>query len=83
MSTFEDRFRQIRGDKNQVEFAQLVGITKQKVSNYENGIVKPTFEVLYLLAVNLHINLNWLITGNGDMYIMPDMHSRSKSKQLV
>lgn len=83
MLTFESRFRQIRGDKNQVEFAELVGITKQKVSNYEKGIVKPTFEVLYLLAVNLHINLNWLITGDGEMYVLPSSSRRLQRKQLV
>lgn len=52
---------------NQVEFAEMVGITKQKVSNYENGVVKPTFEVFYLLATKLNVNLNWLFTGVGNM----------------
>lgn len=62
---------------NQVEFADMVGITKQKVSNYENGVVKPTFEVFYLLATKLNVNLNWLFTGVGSMLIDS---SKSKTK---
>lgn len=69
MDTFEDRFRSLRGDLTQEEFANRIGITKQKVSNYEKGIVKPTFDVFALMASRLKINLNWLITGKGDPYI--------------
>lgn len=65
MKSFEDRFRSLRGVLTQEEFAKQIGITKQKVSNYEKGIVKPTYEVFALLAEKLNINLNWLITGRG------------------
>ena len=51
-----------------VEFAELIGITQQKVSNYENGVVKPTFEVFQLLAA-AGFSTNWLLTGEGEMYI--------------
>lgn len=65
MDTFEKRFRSLRGVLTQEEFAKRIGITKQKVSNYEKGIVKPNYEAFVLIAVNLNINLNWLVTGKG------------------
>lgn len=82
MSTFEQRFKLIRGAMNQVEFADLVGITKQKVSNYENGVVKPTFEVFYLLATKLNVNLNWLFTGAGSMLI-DDTSKRNIKRKVI
>lgn len=68
METFEDRFKKLRGEMSKVEFAKKIGITKQKVSNYEKGIVKPTYDVFYLLAQKLNVNINWLLTGKGEIY---------------
>lgn len=80
MLSFKQRFRLLRGNDSQVQFANKVGITKQKVSNYENGIVKPTYEVLVLLAEELHVNLNWLITGYGNMYIQNPIYSATQER---
>ena len=68
METFKDRIRKARGGRTMVEFAELIGITQQKVSNYENGVDKPTFEVFQLLAA-AGFSTNWLLTGEGEMYI--------------
>lgn len=48
-------------------FANYLGITKQKVSNYKNGVVKPNFEVLQKLSEK-GVNINWLLTGEGEPY---------------
>ena len=62
---FKERFRQLRGTKTKTEFAKELNITQQKISNYEFGIVKPTYEVFEKLAA-AGINLNWLVTGEGN-----------------
>ena len=43
------RMRMARG-MNQVEFAKLVGVTKQCVSNWENDNVVPSVEMLEKIA---------------------------------
>lgn len=73
MSSFADRIKELRGNSSQPAFADLVGSTKQKISNYESGKIKPTFEALQLIASSLNINLNWLITGRGNKYNNEDI----------
>lgn len=72
---FKERFRELRGTRSKTEFAKELGITQQKISNYEYGIVKPTYEVFEKLA-KAGINLNWLITGIGNSVNVPSQISR-------
>ena len=67
MQTFEERMKYIRGSLTMNEFAAFIGATQQKVSNYENGKVKPTFEIFENMA-RAGYNINWLLTGEGEMY---------------
>lgn len=67
MKTFEERIRFIRGSRTMKEFADLIGATQQKVSNYENGKVKPTFDIFERLS-KAGFNVDWLLTGEGEIY---------------
>ena len=53
----------------QKEFAEKIGIIYQTLSKYERNEIKPTTEILTKLAEIHGININWLLTGNGDMFI--------------
>ena len=68
--TAGDRLKIVREsfNLNQKEFADKIEITQVNLSRYENNkyyIPDETKEKLYQLGVNL----NWLLTGNGDMFI--------------
>lgn len=72
---FKDRIRMIRGDLTYEQFAQELaksGIPfgKAIVWRYENEKeLHPGFGFFYAVAKIFNINLNWLITGDGDMKI--------------
>ena len=59
--------RYIRGVKTMKEFADIIGATQQKVSNYENGKVKPTYDIFQNMS-RAGFNVNWLLTGEGEIY---------------
>jgi len=56
-------------NKSQEELANILGVTKQAISNMENSKSTPSPAVLYKLHTELDVNLNYIITGVGDLYI--------------
>ena len=68
METIGERFRQLRGEMTQPEFADLIGSTKQNISKYEKNIMMPGGDVLIRLSQRLNVNLNWLLMGCGKPY---------------
>lgn len=54
------RMRMARG-MNQVEFAKLVGVTKQCVSNWENDNVIPSIEMLVKIADVFNVRTDLLL----------------------
>lgn len=54
--------------KSQEEFANVLGLTKQAISNMENSKSAPSPAVLYKLHTEFDVNLNYIITGLGDLY---------------
>ncbi len=69
MPGFSNRLLKVRNDKSQTEFAAFLGIEQTHISRYENDKAKPGYEFLYLLAEKLNVNIHWLLTGEGEMYI--------------
>lgn len=65
------RLRQVRKDRGmtQREAGKLLGINFQHVSKYERAEFIPTFENLIKLIEHFSVNINWLLTGKGPMYI--------------
>ncbi len=49
---------------NQVEFANLVGVTKQCVSNWENDNVLPSIEMLTKIADVFKVSTDYLLGRN-------------------
>jgi len=66
---FSTRFRQIREflGLKQTEFAQKLGIPRTSSINYEKGTSIPS-EVLNSLADKFNVNIEWFLTGEGDMF---------------
>jgi len=65
------RIRAFRKDQKltQRRLGEILGINFQHVSKYERGEFIPTFENLIKFNTNFKLNLNWLLTGSGSMYV--------------
>lgn len=71
MSDISVRIKEIRETKklSQVAFAAALKVTSASISFYENGKRRPDHAFLETLTNVYGINVNWLLTGEGDMFI--------------
>jgi len=53
----------------QKEFAKTIKISPSTLSEYKKGTKKPSMDTLYKISTEYKINLNWLLTGEGEMFI--------------
>lgn len=62
---FSERLYQTRKKKKvtQTELAKACNVSRQTISNYENGKYFPKTEVLFLLADYLHVDFSYLMEG--------------------
>ena len=79
---FDERIKELRQSLgiNQIEFGNKIGVSKQCVSNWENGNIQPSIDMLvrisrtfsvstdYLLGLNDAVNLD--VTGLTKEQIM-------------
>ncbi len=56
------------GSRTQKEFAEWLGESPTTVNGYFTGASRPKIEFLRSLAAK-GVNLNWLLTGIGEVYI--------------
>jgi transcriptional regulator with XRE-family HTH domain len=61
----------------QADLGKKLGIQFQHVSKYERGETVPTWENLIKLNELYDININWLLTGKGKMFISPITYSNN------
>ena len=54
---------------SQVEFAKLVGVTKQCVSNWENDNVLPSIDMLVKISDLFKVRTDFLLGRESDAYI--------------
>lgn len=66
-----DRLRLVREQtgESQAKFATRFEMVQNTYGQYENGKRSIPDELKQLLSDKLNLNLNWLITGQGPMYI--------------
>lgn len=84
MNNLGKRIRNLRKHlaKSQEEFANELGVTKQAVSNMENSKSAPSISVLYKMSTNMNINLNYVISGIGDIFLTQDKTNKLKESLL-
>lgn len=65
------RIRQVRKGKSltQKDFAAVLGVSQGFYTGIETGRYSPSAEIFTCLAINFKVNINWLLTGEGPMYI--------------
>lgn len=70
-TTFAERLRLVRERAEMSANGMADSILDMNRSQYrgtEQGIYGLTTEKMQLLADRMHVNIHWLVTGQGDMY---------------
>lgn len=68
------RFRQMReyAGLSQKETGRLFGMNQSNIARIEKGIVSPNMAICDYFHTRYYINMNWLITGEGEMVLPPE-----------
>jgi len=66
-----DRFKELRENLrfNQSELARLIDANPSIISDIERGEKEPSKKIISALIIKYKINSNWLLTGEGEMFI--------------
>jgi transcriptional regulator with XRE-family HTH domain len=66
-----ERLRHARdkSDIKQNRAAMYIGVHNSTLNKYESGDREADHETMVRLSELYHVNLHWLLTGEGDMYI--------------
>ncbi len=74
MSTIGNRFKKIRQELtlSQELFGARLGMSKSGISAVENDKVFVSVDVLRTLFFDLNVNLNWFISGKGEIFNPPE-----------
>lgn len=69
-----DRLKYIRKRErlSQEKMAQILGVTRACLANYESGRNNPTNPFINLLCIEFNINKEWFINGKGEPYNKPE-----------
>ncbi len=66
----------------QRELAQVLGVSEMTIRRYESDKFQPDADVLAKLAKEFNVNLHWLLTGEGEMFITRSMEEIPKTELL-
>lgn len=83
---YRENLKQLRTELNlsAQKLADKIGSTQVSVSNYETGKYKPSFEFMEALNKVLNVNLNWFVSGQGEMFNAPQTEqAQTELAQLV
>jgi len=82
-TTFADRIKFIRGSLTQVEFCRKLGINRNTLIKYETKKGFPDFERLQKIHEKFKVNINWLITGEGNLYLKRLKHPPNIESRII
>lgn len=80
----KERFKLIRKKEHlsQTDFGKILGVSRDVIGNIEYGRVEPKMLLINHLCDVFSINKDWLLTGNGEMYTIPE-EDKELSKILL
>lgn len=69
-----ERIKEIRKKEglSQQKFADKLGIARGNIAAYEVGKNSPSDAVISLICSKFNVNKEWLLTGKGDIYDVPE-----------
>ncbi|MFA7074906.1 MAG: helix-turn-helix domain-containing protein [Endomicrobiaceae bacterium] len=67
---FSVRFKNVRKKLklSQIDFAKKLETNQSTISRYEKNENNPSSEILEKLSENCNVNINWILTGKGEMF---------------
>lgn len=76
----KDRIKELRKELGltQQALADIAGIKRNTVAQYEIGRNEPTNAVITLICKKYSVNETWLRTGEGEMFVQ-----RTRSQEIV
>jgi transcriptional regulator with XRE-family HTH domain len=80
------RFKQVRKKLSltQTKLAEVIGCKQATIADYERERISPSAKVLSIISKNYNININWLLTGSGEMFLSHQgQASKSESSNNV
>ncbi|HNX36820.1 MAG TPA: S24 family peptidase [Candidatus Cloacimonadota bacterium] len=83
-----ERIRQLRKalKLSQTELGEKLEINASAISQMESNRTRPSLDTMFLLSKNYGVNLHWLITGEGEMFLDKEFRhldpANSKLNQL-
>lgn len=70
-------------NKTQVDFAASIGLTQAGYSDIERGKNNVSGKIKILLKREHNVNLDWLESGNGEMFAPIDESQNPEDKKLI
>lgn len=64
------------------ELAKNINAKASTIYNYESGYSKPNADILRIFIEKYNLNINWLLTGKGQMFIYPKNTFELKQKNI-
>ncbi len=85
MDNFSKRLKELRQKLNitQNDFANACNVKLTAISKYETGLVKPGFDMLYKIASVYNVNLNWLVLGEGEVFLQTVALKNGTNENIV
>lgn len=86
METTGDRIKRLRKeklDKTQKEFGERIGLKPNSVSDIESGKNNLTDQTANAICREFNVNKEWLLTGKGDMYDVPEDETAAVVSDLL
>ncbi len=79
------RFRAFRIENklSQKELAGKLGLQQSTIASIETAVTFPSLPITFFLVKNFNLSLNWLLTGEGEMFPRPRQVKDSSNFQLV
>ena len=79
------RFKTIRKilNKSQEQLASELHVSKQAISNIENSKSLPSIALLSKLLIDYNVNINFLLSGNGDTFVNSNNSETSIKDSII
>lgn len=85
MNKIGQRIKMVRKilNKSQMTLANDLSISKQAISNIENSKSMPSVPILCKLLIDFNVNVNYLLTGEGEMFVNSDLKEISLKDTIL
>ncbi len=79
-----DRLKKFRNylKLTQRSVAETLNCNQATIADYEKGRILPSIKVLYNITENYNLDINWLLTGKGEMFLA-ESGETSKDERIM